>query len=151
MEHNNILFEKKFPRPTMETEDLTCEESNEVTAAPSEQGLSDRYKRTLEGKVNVLMPERVQEQGFFIDEARCIAELYEVDTVVTEYENRLAASFRIDFEGMYSGMKNIIRLADDIGFQFDDEGIVFNAIYYTHATYLSGRRISPAQGPVFLP
>ena len=43
--------------------------------------------------MNVLMPERVKDQGFFIDAARCIAELYEIDTVVTEYENRLAESF----------------------------------------------------------
>lgn len=149
MAHSNVIYEKRFPHPTIEEDEPIHEVSNEIASASPEQDSSELYKRTLEGKVNVLMPERVQEQGFFVDAARCIAELYEIDTVVTEYENRLAASFRIEFDGMYSGMKNIIRLADDIGFQFDDEGIVFNAIYYTHATYLSGRRISPAQGPVF--
>lgn len=149
MANSNVIYEKKFPRPTIEKDKPTYEESNEIATAFPEQDSSERYKRTLEGKVNVLMPERVQDQGFFIDAARCIAELYEIDTVVTEYENRLAASFRIDSDGEYSGMKNIIRLADDIGFQFDDDGIVFNAIYYTHATYLSGRRISPTQGPIF--
>ena len=58
--------------------------------------------------MNVMMPERVQDQGFFIDAARCIAELYEIDTVVTEYENRLAASFRIDSDGVYSGMNRFV-------------------------------------------
>lgn len=149
MAHRNVIYEKKFPRPTIEEDEPIHEESNEIATAFPEQDSSERYKRTLEGKVNVLMPERVQDQGFFIDAARCIAELYEIDTVVTEYENRLAASFRIDSDGEYSGMKNIIRLADDIGFQLDDDGIVFNVIYYTHATYLSGRRISPTQGPIF--
>lgn len=99
--------------------------------------------------MNVLMPERVKNQGFFIDAVRCIAELYEIDTVVTEYENRLAASFRIDSDGIYSGMKNIIRLADDIVFQFDAERIVFNPCDLLYSCNLSGRRISPTQGPMF--
>lgn len=149
MAHSNVIYEKRFPRPTIEEDEPIHEESNEIATAFSEQDSSERNKRILEGKVNVLMPERVQDQGFFIDAARYIAELYEIDTIVTEYENRLAASFRIDSDGIYSGMKNIIRLADDIVFQFDADSIVFNVIYYTHATYISGKRISPTQGPIF--
>lgn len=149
MKYGNIIYQRKFSHPFIETDAPAQTETSETMEAFSNQASSDRYQKILKEKVNVLMPERVQEQGFFIDAARCIAEYYEIDTVITEYENRLAASFRVESGSVYSGMKNLIRMADDIGFQLDDEGIAFNVIYYTHATYLSGRKISPMEDFIF--
>lgn len=150
MEHRNIIYEKRFSHPTIADEGLFDANLNESTVDPIEQDLPngqqnspDRCQKLLEEKVNILIPDRVMWRESFVEAAKNVAESYEVDTSVVEYENRLVASFRVDCDIMYSGLKFIILLADDIGFQFDNEGIVFDIIYYTHATYVSGRKISP--------
>lgn len=145
----NVIYEKKFPHLSVDEGDHIYVESKETTSASIKQDTTNQTRKLFEKTVKILMPERLKGRDFFIDAAKCIAEFYEIDTAVIEYEDRLAASFRVDCNGLYSGIKGIIQLADDIGFRSDDGGVVLNVIYYTHATYLSGRKIAPTQEPIF--
>ncbi len=137
MDNNNIVYEKKFTHIPEPTDDEIANAFNPNV------DLSSFSKQLLESAVRVIMPERIEKCDFFITTAAKIAEYYQIDTIVREYENHLSAEFRVDFNNTYSGLKVIFDFADDICFQYEDGAVILCVSYYTHATYRSGERILP--------
>lgn len=72
-----------------------------------------------------------------------MADLYTMDTVVMEYENRLTVSFAVDSYERYAALRGIIQMSDDICFCQDSDGMKLLLVFYTHATYYNGRQIIP--------
>ena len=146
----NILYEKKYPHLKVEDYDHIYDEAIKHTAEDVKRDSATMCKRVFESTVRVMMPERVENIGHFVDMAKELAEFYEIDTTVTEYEDRIVASFGVDSYCTFSGLKKIVLFSDDIGFQYDGENIILDIFYYTHATYRSGRKISPVNDLGFL-
>lgn len=147
----NVLFEKKCPHMRMEDYDRIYDEVDKTAVEQfAKCDPKERCKRIFESTVRVLMPERMENRDHFVEMAKEVAEFYEIDTTVTEYEDRLSASFGVDNYCTFSGLKKIILFSDDISFQCDGENIIFTIIYYTHATYKNGKKITPNNDLGFL-
>lgn len=146
MEKSNSLYEKKFDHLTDDDYKRICNEAEEGIDVPSWRNSSDFCKRLVENTVRIVIPDRIENQGFFIAQAKEIAEHNEIDTTITEYEDRLIAEFRIGDSSTNFGIKGIIEYADDVFFGCDKGEVVLSVIYYTHATYRSGTKITPDSG-----
>lgn len=143
MENSRIIYEKKFPHLTPNDYDQICEQADKDTVPRVRPLPPDFFKNIVENTVRVMMPERVENCGFFIAMAKEFAEENEIDTIITEYEDRYIAVFSIDCDSTTFGLKNIIDYADDIHLRSEDDTVTVSVIYYTYATYRSGKRISP--------
>ena len=143
MDNIKVIYEKKFHHLSEEDCERLYTEVNTDFMAAAKKDPALFCKQLLESTVQVIMPDRVENSGFFIAMAKEIAEYYEMDTVVTEYEDRLSAEFRINCDDTYSGLKQIIELSDDICFRCDNGDVILGTIYYTHATYRSGKQVTP--------
>lgn len=146
----NVVFEKKYPHLKMEDYDRIYDEEIKKTNGDTKRDSATMCRHLFENTVRVMMPERVENAGHFVDMAKELAEFYEIDTVVTEYEDRIIATFVVDEYNTFSGVKKIILFSDDISFQYKDGNIMLSIVYYTHATYKSGRKIMPVNDLGFL-
>ena len=139
-----VLFEGKYPQFT----EADCKRMlDEVTstAMPYSAIVSpeERCRKLFENTVRVLMPERVEGKKYFIQLAKDIAASYGIDTTITEYDDRLVAAFTVDCYNQYAFFRKILFISDEIHFDNKGENVIFSLAYYTHATYRSGRRITP--------
>lgn len=150
MDIPNILFEKKYPHMNLEDYDRVYDEATKSAIEEIKRDSKEMCRRVFERTVRVTMPERVEGIGHFVDMAKELAEFYEIDTTVTEYEDRIVATFVVDTYNTFSGIKKIILFSDDICFQQKEENIMLSVIFYTHATYSSGRKITPVNDLGFL-
>lgn len=146
----NVLFEKKYPHMRMEDYDRIYDEATKNAVDEAKRDSVAMCKRVFESTVRVTMPERVENIDHFVNMAKELAEFYEIDTTVTEYEDRLSASFCVDSYCTFSGLKKIILFSDDIGFTYDGENIIISIIYYTHTTYRNGKKVTPNNDLGFL-
>lgn len=124
MENGSIIYEKKFPHLTPDDYDQICEQTDKDTVPYVRSNLPDFFKNIMENTVRVLMPERVENCGFFIAMAKEFAKKNEIDTVIAEYGDRFVAEFRIDSNSTNFGLKTIIDYADDIHFRIEDGTVV---------------------------
>lgn len=150
MDNSKVIYEKKFHHLSEEDCEQLYSEVNTDFMAAAKKAPALFCKQLLESTVRVIMPERMENSGFFIAMAKEIPEYYEIDTVVTEHEDRLAAEFRINCDDTYAGLKQIIEFSDDICFRCDNGYVILCIIYYTQATYRSGRRIKPENDVDFM-
>ena len=150
MDNSKVIYEKKFTHlSAADCERLYAEVNTDFMAA-AKKDPALFCKQLLESTVRVIMPDRVENSDFFIAMAKEIAEYYEIDTVVTEHEDRLSAEFRINCDDTYAGLKQIIEFSDDVCFRCDNGDVILSIIYYTHATYRSGKRIKPENDLYFM-
>lgn len=146
MEKSNVIYEKKFDHFTDDDYKHVCDEATAETDIPSWRDSSVFCKQLVENTVRIVIPYRMENQEFFIAQAKEIAEQNEIDTTIMEYEDRLIAEFRIGDSSTNFGIKGIIEYADDVFFGCDKGEVVLSVIYYTHATYRSGTKITPDSG-----
>lgn len=143
MEKGKIIFEKRFPKLTLDDYEKLCENLSEETAPPEWDEPGAFYKKLLEGLVRIAIPDRIESSSFFIALAKEIALSNEIDTVLTEYDDRIVAGFQVDTTSTTIGLKKLIEYADDVSFGCDGDYAVVSIIYYTHATFHSGKQITP--------
>lgn len=143
MEQGNIIFEKRFPKMTLDDYEKLCENLGDETAPQEWDEPGVFYKKLLENMVRIAIPDRIESSGIFIALAKEIARGNEIDTVITEYVDRIDACFQIDTTSTTFGLKKLIEYADDISFACNGEYVVINVIYYTHATFRAGKQITP--------
>lgn len=140
----HIVYEGKYPQITDENCDQLCSltSQHEMLCSTSISS-EERCRKLFESTVQVLMPERLEMKICFVQLAKHISETYELNTVVTEYGDRIIARFEVDCYNQYAIFKKIILLSDEIGFDIKNDEVILSVSYYTHATYRSGRRITP--------
>lgn len=141
---SKVVYEGKYPQIT----DEDCEQLYSLTSLQekhrSVQKSSEVLCRKLfESTVRVLMPERLEGKEYFVKLAKQISEAYELNTIVTEHDDRIIARFEVDCYNQYPFFQKIILLSDEIGFDIINCDVILSVTYYTHATYRSGRRITP--------
>ena len=143
MDNGNIIYEKRFPKLTMSDYNAMLEESERELPAFQRQDSTTFFQNLLKDVVRIVMPERIENCAFFISMAKQIAEHNEIDTVITEYEDRYVAEFHIDNDSTSFGLKDLIEYADHVSFGCEGENAVVGVIYYTHATYRAGKQVTP--------
>ena len=109
MENPHIIYEKKFPHSMDEYEAIFAEEdAGTGDEVPVRHDPAVFYKRLVENTVRIVIPDRVENKCFFISQAKKVAERNEIDTTITEYEDRLVAEFHIGDDSPNFGIKGII-------------------------------------------
>ena len=151
MENPHIIYEKKFPHNMDEYDAIFAEEdAGTGDEVPVRHDPAVFYKRLVENTVRIVIPDRVENKCFFISQAKKVAERNEIDTTITEYEDRLVAEFHIGDDSPNFGIKGIIEYADDVCFGCAEGEVVLSVIYYTHATYRSGKKVTPEDGQNYI-
>ena len=143
MDNGKIIYEKRFPKLTMRDYIAMLEESERELPTFQREDSTAFFQNLLKDVVRIVIPERIENYAFFISMAKQVAERNEVDTVITEYEDRYVAEFHIDNNSTNFGLKDLIEYADHVSFGCEGENAVVSVIYYTHATYRSGVQITP--------
>ena len=143
MEKGKIIFEKSFPKLTLDDYEKLCGNLSGETVPPEWDEPGAFYKKLLEGLVRIAIPDRIESSSFFIALAKEIALSNEIGTVLTEYDDRIVAGFQVDTTCTTLRLKKLIEYADDVYFGCDGGFAVVNVIYYTHATFRSGVQITP--------
>ena len=143
MYSSKIIYEKKFPKITREEYDQRIEDTYSELPPFRHQDSQTFVKNLLESVVRIIIPDRMENSGFFISMAKQVAEHNEIDTVITEYEDRYVAEFHVDNDSTSFGLKDLIGYADHVSFGCEEGNAIVGVIYYTHATYRSGRQITP--------
>ena len=108
-------------------------------------GSSALCKQIIENSVRVLMPERLENLDYFISVTKEIADLYEMDVLITEYDEKITVRLKLDIDGSFPALKRLILLTDDISFDCGEKErqIIIMLTYYTHAIYRSGKQVFP--------
>lgn len=145
MEEGKVIFEKKYPK--LDWAELEAEMEKERKFCSGDQNLTadeivDRMSKDIK---TVEMPERRKTVIAFIQNVTQIAETYEVDVRITQYETHVTADFFFDGGGRMGFLKEAIAYADDISIFQDKDGADFKLSidHYTHAVYRKGRKVLP--------
>ena len=133
----NIIYEKQFSRLTQEDYDQIVKEIRVTPNAYNQRNSEAVVKNLFEGLVYIVIPERMEKLGFFVAMAKEVAEQNEVDTVITECEDRYIATFYFDCSSTSFGLKELIEFGDDISIGSENGYAVVSIIYLTHNTYRS--------------
>ena len=143
MDSGKIIYEKQFPKLTMMDYIKMLEETEIDFPSFQWQDSDTFFQNLLKDVVRIVIPERIENCAFFVSMAKQVAEHNEIDIVITEFEDRYVAEFHIDNNSRSFGMKELIEYADYVSFGCEGENAVICVIYYTHATYRSGKRVAP--------
>ena len=79
----------------------------------------------------------------FLHVAKKTADYYEMDIVIISHDDHYSISLNAKTDFPMPGLKTLVLLADDMTFTNEDGKMVITLSFYTHTTYLSGRKISP--------
>lgn len=140
---DRVIYEKKYSDLLKEEDNRIMSEMASFPAATSEKQSAEYFKKLFENTVLVLIPERIEGREVFIDAAKEMGDLYQLDTVIKEHEDRISDTYAVDCCVNFRGLKKIIMLADDLSLDYGDNVVFLTLYYYTHATYRSGRKITP--------
>lgn len=151
MEEKKVLYSKRFPKENPLDLDEEFEQLN------SEKKFDDGLKEGesildfLErNKTTVPNEERIKEKVIFVNAAIDLAETYQVDMDIAEYDTRVVANMFLQ-SSLYTGtikklISALIVMADefDILPPKDGEDYTVNLllIYHTHDIFLNGRKIT---------
>lgn len=89
------------------------------------------------------MPERIKKKANFLKTAKEIGEEYLIDLIISAHNNHIAATYSLECDSDFHCLKKVISQADELTFGVDGDKVLLTLIFYTHATYSSGRKISP--------
>ncbi len=138
-----VVYEKRYPIHYPSDGDPDYEEAKRVykntTFLDGESFLKRLYAQT----VRVLIPGRAESLDTFLHVAKRTADHYEMDIVIMSHDDHYSVSLNTKTDFPMSGLKTIMQMADDIMFTNEEEKMVITFSFYTHTTYLSGRKISP--------
>ena len=133
-----IIYEKAYPKRNQD----------ELATLPSQSGAPtpDSFLKQLETSYTcILIPERQRAARSFVQLARKISELYELDIKITEYDTHISVSYYFNAGGGLRCFKDPAVYADDVTFFSNVNGyeIVMCLDYYTHAVINKKRRLYP--------
>ena len=138
-----IIYEKTYPKDNWEEliKDLELPQPS-ISTAESYEGFK---KLMSEEIVCVLLPGRQKGAKEFVRVAREISELYELDITITRHVGYIAVDYYFNSCFGLCYLKDVIQLADEIGFYANTHGceINLNLNYFTHAIFHHGRQLRP--------
>lgn len=143
MDSGKIIYEKQFPKLTMMDYSKMLEETEKDLPSFQRQDSDTFFQNLLKDVVHIVIPDRIENCAFFISMAKQVAEHNEIDIVITEYEDRYVAKFYIGYDNTRFGLKELSEYSDTVNFGSENECAVICMNYYTHATYRSGKQVTP--------
>lgn len=140
-----VVYEKHYPRNYPADDDPTLEEAKRAYRNHSFMD-GESFLRKLYGEtVRVLIPDRTEDLKKFLGAAKKVADYYEMDIIIKAFNDHYAISLHAEPYRSLFGMKTLVLLADNMEFSYEDNEMILTLNFYTHATYLSGRKISPCE------
>ena len=142
-----VIYEKTYPREDIaelhaalyeEVEDQDREEKQRMT-------FDEIIEEIYEGVEYEPLPERAKSAEIFVELAKRISEIYELNVKITRRHSHISVDYCFNSSGCMGFLKYIMRFADDISFFANINGydIVMSIDHYTHAETRHGRRIHP--------
>ena len=140
-----IIYQREYPRLSYDEWVHHGEEFGQAKEYRYPGGSSALCKKIIENTVRVLMPERLENLDYFISVTKEIADLYEMDVLITEHDEKITVRLKLDIDGSFPALKRLILLTDDISFDCGEKErqITILLTYYTHAIYRSGKQVFP--------
>ena len=143
-----VIFEKRYPKVVNDTlmavaETMVETMVKDLTGDPERR--EARLGRALADPVLVPLPQRRKSAEAFIQTAREVSELYELDVKVVKYFDHITVTYYFNAGGGLRYLRDVIRYADELSFFANSMGyeIVLSIDHYTHAVFRGGRRIYP--------
>ena len=139
---DSVIYEKRFPK-LIDEFDTPKDGGKGLPKAPSYANPM-AYVNDLIGKsVSIVMPERIGKTELFIQMAKEIGHSYYMDTVIQKEFNQIVVTYTLIDGGDFSCLKELIDMSDEIYCTISNSLIQLHIIFYTHSTYLNGRKIFP--------
>ena len=151
MSDKKVLYSKRFPKESpldleKETEQLNSE-NNYDDGLKEGESIIDFLERN---RTSVPNEERIKEKVIFIKAAVDLAETYEIDMDIVEYDTRVVANMFLQ-SSLYTGtikklISALIVMADEFDIFPPKEGEDYTVnlllTYHTHDIFLNGRKIT---------
>ena len=151
MSDKKVLYSKRFPKESpldleKEAEQLNSE-NNYDDGLKDGESIIDFLERN---RTSVPNEERIKEKVIFIKAAVDLAETYEIDMDIVEYDTRVVANMYLQ-SSLYTGtIKKLISALMVMADEFDifppkeGEDYTVNLLltYHTHDIFLNGRKIT---------
>lgn len=142
-----VIYEKTYPREDIaelhaalseEVDDQDREEKQRMT-------FDEIIEEIYEGVEYEPLPERAKSAEIFVELAKRISEIYELDVKITRRHSHISVDYCFNSSGCMGFLKHIMRFADDISFFANINGydIVMSIDHYTHAVSRNGRHYQP--------
>ena len=141
--NDDIIYERKYGDIMRKLSEQGTGDQNTLSPAVSRDTVGEYTRALLSDAVRVIMPERIEGQVKFVETAKEIEAEYLIDLTISKCNKYITAVYTLECDSDFHCLKKIISQADEISFQNDGDKVLFSLTYYTHATYLSGRKISP--------
>lgn len=151
MSDKKVLYSKRFPKESpldleKEAEQLNSE-NNYADGLKDGESIIDFLERN---RTSVPNEERIKEKVIFIKAAVDLAETYEIDMDIVEYDTRVVANMFLQ-SSLYTGtikklISALIVMADEFDIFPPKEGEDYTVnlllTYHTHDIFLNGRKIT---------
>lgn len=151
MSDKKVLYSKRFPKESpldleKEAEQLNSE-NNYDDGLKDGESIIDFLERN---RTSVPNEERIKEKVIFIKAAVDLAETYEIDMDIVEYDTRIVANMFLQ-SSLYTGtikklISALIVMADEFDIFPPKEGEDYTVnlllTYHTHDIFLNGRKIT---------
>ena len=151
MSDKKVLYSKRFPKESLldlekEAEQLNSE-NNYDDGLKDGESIIDFLERN---RTSVPNEERIKEKVIFIKAAVDLAETYEIDMDIAEYDTRVVANMFLQ-SSLYTGtikklISALIVMADEFDIFPPKEGEDYTVnlllTYHTHDIFLNGRKIT---------
>ena len=142
-----VIYEKTYPREDVAelhaalSEEVNAQDRDETERMTFDEIIEEIY----EGVEYEPLPERAKSAEIFVELAKRISEIYELDVKIVKHYSHISVDFCFNSSGCMGFLKHIMRFADDIAFFANIKGydIVMSIDHYTHAETRHGRRIHP--------
>ena len=142
-----VIYEKTYPREDIAELHATLSEEVDDQDRKKKQRITfdEIIEEIYEGVEYEPLPERAKSAEIFVELAKRISEIYELDVKIVKHYSHITVDFCFSSSGCMGFLKHIIRFADDISFFANIKGyeIVMSLDHYTHAETRHGRRIHP--------
>lgn len=140
---DDIIYERKYGDILRKLSEQGIGDKDTLSPVVNRDTAGEYARALLSNTVRVIMPERLEGKVKFIETAKEIEAEYLIDLTISAFDNYITATYSLECNADFHCLKKIISQADEISFQSDGDKVLLSLNYYTHATYLSGRKVSP--------
>ena len=151
MEKKKVLYSKRFPKKDFSDIDEKFEQLNKENKLDDELKEGESFLDFLErNRTTVPNEERIKEKVIFVKAAIDLAETYQIDMDIAEYDTRVVANMYLQ-SSLYTGtIKKLISALLVMADEFDifppkereDYTVNLLLTYHTHDIFLNGRKIT---------
>ena len=108
--NREVIFEKRYPKAINDT--LMAAMVKDLTGGPERR--EARLSRALAGRVLVPLPQWKKSAEVFIQTAREVSELYELDIKVVKHFDHITVTYYFNAGGGLRHLRDVIRYADEL-------------------------------------